>query len=127
MYYVPEPSSPLPPARAPFLSVLDLGAAPGGWSMVAARIVHSRASQKGVGSTSAGVGRQKRGPGGVPSLPPPLEDAPAPWEGTWDGEVDDDGGMRRRARDAPPVVVAVDLLEMDAPPGVEVILGCSGV
>ncbi|CAM9597505.1 unnamed protein product, partial [Ectocarpus fasciculatus] len=51
--------------------VVDLGAAPGGWSMVAARIVHARGPrtpQQGAGRRGAGG----RGGGAPPALPPPL-------------------------------------------------------
>ncbi|CAM9223667.1 unnamed protein product [Ectocarpus sp. 12 AP-2014] len=87
--------------------VVDLGAAPGGWSMVAARIVHARGPrtpQQGAGRRGAG----SRGGGAPPALPPPLPE----------GRLE--AAERKGRRGGRAVVVAVDLLDMEADlPGVQ--------
>lgn len=99
--YSSRTARPLPaptPAR-----VVDLGAAPGGWSLVAARIVHGRGAR---GSRQQRGGRPHRG-GAPPQLPPPLPEARV--------EAAERRGRRGGA------VVAVDLLELETDlPGVEV-------
>lgn len=100
---------PLPPSPA---RVVDLGAAPGGWSMVAARIVHARgprnSQQRGGGGGRAGRGGGGRAGGAPPQLPPPLP------EGRVEAAEKRERGSRGGA------VVAVDLLDLEADlPGVE--------
>eukprot|EP00903_Cladosiphon_okamuranus_P013105 g12223.t1 len=89
--------------------VVDLGAAPGGWSMVAARIVHARGAR---GSQQRSGRSSKAGAKGgtPPQLPPPLPAA----------RVEAAGNRGRRGG----AVVAVDLLELQTDlPGVEAIRG----
>lgn len=88
--------------------------------MVAARIIHggdgcrvvpgSRRPEKGAGG---GMKRSRGGGGAPPRLPPPLS---AKWER---GEKKNRGEMAEMAQGGG-AVVAVDLLEMEALPGVEV-------
>ncbi|CAM9912195.1 unnamed protein product, partial [Scytosiphon promiscuus] len=91
------------------LRVVDLGAAPGGWSMVAARIVHARGPRNGNSQQRGSRGAGGRG-GAPPRLPPPLPEA----------RVE---AAEKRARRGG-AVVAVDLLDLEADlPGVETIRG----
>lgn len=100
--------SPVPCVPPGLFRVVDLGAAPGGWSMVAARIVHARGPrtpQQGAGRRGGG----SRGGGAPPALPPPLPE----------GRLE--AAERKGRRGGGAVVVAVDLLDMEADlPGVQV-------
>lgn len=91
---------------------------------MAARIVHGRRLRRR--HTPTGGTRGGNGAGAPPAVPPPL---PPTQEFVDDdnGGGDDSGGEdsglrqgRRRAKDLPAAVVAVDLLDMEPLPGVEV-------